>query len=122
MGVVLEAGADLAPGPGDAFLVVDSHLSVSALSAAAAQLLGISEDRAVNRPVATLLAPADVAGNGQSSMAAALMTGDGPVRRLVVRPAGVYGVRLRARVGAVGHPPATLVVLERFGRRLAAAR
>jgi PAS domain-containing protein len=119
MGVVLEAVAELAPRPGDAFIVVDSHLGINALSEAASALLGVSEDDALHRPIGDLLAPADVAGNGVSNLNAALLAHDGPelVRELVVRPAGVFGVRFRARVGRVGQPLATLVVLERFGVR-----
>jgi PAS domain-containing protein len=117
MGVVLEAAAELAPKRGEAFMVVDAHLAVSVLSPAATKLLGISEDDALNRPLADLIAPADVAGNALSSIAATLMDDSLPMRELVVRPAGVYGVRFRARVGPVGTPRATLLVFERFGLR-----
>lgn len=117
MGVILEAAAELAPHPGEAFMVIDAHLAVSGLSPAASELLEITEDDALNRPLAELIAPADVAGNALSTIAATLMDGSLPMRELVVRPAGVYGVRFRARVGPVVVPRATLIVLERFGLR-----
>jgi hypothetical protein len=114
MGVVLEAAAALAPAPGEPFLVLDSSLCVCAVSEAATDRLGVAEPEVVHRPVHELLEPADLTGGPASLTAALLAAGEG-VTRVVVRPAGTFGVRLRARIGSCGSPPATLVVLEPLG-------
>src|SRR5947209_18785201 len=51
LGLLLETRRDLIPGGEDAFLVVDSALLIQALSHHAEDLLGVSEDEAVNRPI-----------------------------------------------------------------------
>src|ERR1700680_2504777 len=48
LGLLLECGADVAPTAGDPFLVLDSSLSVCAMSAAAEKLFAILENDAVN--------------------------------------------------------------------------
>jgi hypothetical protein len=117
LGVVLEAAADIAPAPGEPFLVVDRTLSICALSESGAERLGVDEQDAVNRPLLELLEPADMAAVGPSALTGALLAAGDGVLRVVVRPAGTFGVRLRARIGPCGSPPATLVVLEPLGRR-----
>ena len=47
LGLMLTAAADVAPGPGSAFVVIDSSLSVCAVSAAAEKLLATNETDAV---------------------------------------------------------------------------
>src|ERR1700722_12227017 len=55
MGVLLEAHSGAAPAPDDAFLVVDSGLTVQALSGRAGELLGVFEDDVINQPVSQFL-------------------------------------------------------------------
>jgi hypothetical protein len=116
MGVVLDAAGDLAPSMGEPFMVVDRSLTICALSDVAAERLGLDELDALHRPVNELLEPADVAVRGAASMSAALMHAGSGVSRMVVRPAGTYGVRFRMRMGPCGSPAATLLVLEPLGR------
>ncbi len=119
LGLLLEAREDSAPGPNDAFLVVDSSLRVHALSQQAEALLGVREDHVVNQPLAELLAPADVEGSGRGDVAAAVADAVGSSDRpsySFVRPWNTYGVRVRARIVACGPPRAALIVLERSRR------
>jgi len=51
MGLLLETRSDAAPGSDDAFLVIDSRLTVQAVSRDAERLLGINEDEMVDGPV-----------------------------------------------------------------------
>ena len=115
LGLLLETREDVAPGPQDAFLVVDSSLRVHALSERAEALLGVREDVVVNRPLGELLVPADVEGPRQGEIAAAVAdavgSGDRPSYSFV-RPWNTYGVRVRARIVACGPPRAALIVLE----------
>ena len=116
LGLLLETREDAAPGPKDAFLVVDSSLRVHALSEQAEALLGVREDQVVNQPLAELLAPADVEGTGRGEVAAAVADAVGSNDRSsysFVRPWNTYGVRIRARIVACGPPRAALIVLER---------
>jgi len=113
-GLLVEAAAELAPAPGDPFLLVDAGLSVAALSEAAAPLLGVAAQAAVGRPLGELLAPADAEAAGAGALAAAIAeaaAGAEP-RRLTVRPVGVFGVRLSARIGVCGPPRAALFALD----------
>jgi hypothetical protein len=115
LGLLLETRSDLAPSPGDAFLVVDAALLVQAMSEDAERLLGVSEPLAVNRPVADLLVPADAEVGDRSGFAAtiiAAVAGDAEPMRRFVRPRNMFGVRVRAEIAACGPPRAALVVLE----------
>ena len=104
------------PSGRDAFLVVDSSLSVQAMSREAQSLLGVSEEAAIDRPVAELLVPADTEAQGRTGFAAGIAQaagGDDPDNaRNFVRPWNTFGVRLRARIATCGPPRAALVVLE----------
>jgi hypothetical protein len=114
MGVMLEAAADLAPTPGDAFMVVDSRMSVSALSRRCERLLEIVEPEAVGRHLNEFLAPADTdVPAAQSFYAQVLLaaTGDAEPTTLAVRPAQEFGIRYWARVGACGPSRAALLLL-----------
>lgn len=118
LGLVLQAGADVAPGADDAFLVVDNRLAVCALSAAAEQLLGVDETEAVNRHLGEFLLPAEAnaaggAGLVELVLGAASAEPGAPVTRARVRPLGVFGVRFGARIGRCGPAPSAIVVLER---------
>lgn len=115
LGLLLESRADVAPSSLDAFLVVDSALTVQAMSIRAEALLGLAEELAVNRPVAELLVPADTDSQRHVGFAAAIADtaagSDEPIRAFV-RPWNTFGVRLRARIAPCGPPRAALVVLE----------
>jgi PAS domain-containing protein len=104
------------PASKDAFLVVDSSLSVQAMSREAQSLLGVTEEAAIDRPVGELLVPADTESQGRTGFAAAIAIaahGDDPdSSRSFVRPWNTFGVRLRARIATCGPPRAALVVLE----------
>src|SRR5450755_2036112 len=59
LGVILRTRSDVAPVLDGAFLVVDSSLSVQAVSARAEAVLAVRELHAINRHVLELLIPAD---------------------------------------------------------------
>jgi hypothetical protein len=89
---------------------------VQAVSAEAESFLGVTEERAIDKPVADLLTSADAEAQGRTSFAAAIVqAADGddpePTRRFV-RPWNTFGVRTRARIATCGPPRAALVVLE----------
>lgn len=115
LGVVISAAQDLAPAPGGSFLIVDRQLKVCGVSRAAERLLAIDEPSAVHRHVTEYLEPADAEAGARDELVQAIVASAGgpvPARRLVLRPAGEYGVRYSARVGSCGPPAAALVVLE----------
>jgi hypothetical protein len=115
LGLILESHADVAPGAGDAFLVLDGSLAVCAMSRAAELLLAAREPDAVNRHVTDLLMPAGAEEKDGSSLSAAVAwaaRGEGGTRTAVVRPANTFGIRLTARIGCCGPPRAALLVLE----------
>jgi PAS domain-containing protein len=120
LGLLLEAREDAVPSSGDAFLVVDSRLLVQAMSRAAQTLLGISEEHAVDKPVAELLVPADAEAQGPTGFAAAIVEAadglDPELSRSHVRPWNTFGVRIRARIATCGPPRAALIVLDPSGR------
>src|SRR5205085_10716776 len=114
MGVVLRTGAAAAPRASDPFLIIDSSLTVSALSRRAEQLLGISEVDAVNRHIGEYLVAADVEPSPEQNLAAALAwaaRGDDGPRRLSVRPANTFGIRWPAVISPCGPPNGALLVL-----------
>lgn len=116
LGLLLEAREDAVPSARDAFLVVDSSLLVQAMSREAQLLLGVTEELAINKPVADLLVPADAEAQGRTGFAAAIATAadgqDPDTARSFVRPWNTFGVRMRARIATCGPPRAALVVLE----------
>ena len=114
LGVILRARSDVAPGLDGAFLVVDSSLSVQAVSAGAEVVLAVRELHAVNRHVSELLLPADADPATTVDLPMAITraaAGDDRVESLQVGPGNVFGVRLRARIASCGPPRAALVVL-----------
>ena len=114
LGLVLRASSDIAPTPEEPFLVVDSTLSVCAVSARAEELLGVDETEAVNKHIADFLVPADANAPSADNLLALLVevaSGTGEPRTTVVRPRQEFGVRYRARIGACGPPHAALLVL-----------
>jgi hypothetical protein len=115
LGLLLESAADVAPPAGSAFLVLDSSLSICAVSAAAERLLATRETDAVNRHVTELLVPADAEAQDRENLAVAITwaaRGDGGFRRAVVRPANTFGVRLAVRIAGCGPRSAALLVFE----------
>jgi PAS domain-containing protein len=121
LGLLLEVREDAVPSARDAFLVVDSSLLVQAMSKQAQTFLGMSEEDAVDRPVAELLVPADAEAQGRTGFAAAVAQAaegqDPDTARSFVRPWNTFGVRVRARIATCGPPRAALVVLEDSGPR-----
>lgn len=114
MGLLLQAGADIAPSQNDPFLVVDSSLTVCAVSRQAEDLLGVPETEAVNRHIAEFLSAGDAEAHGTENLAAMVTwaaRGDAPLKDIVVRPTNTFGVRYWARVGSCGPPAAALLVL-----------
>jgi PAS domain-containing protein len=112
LGLFLEASPDTAPTPADAFMVVDSTMSVRALSRRAERVLGVSEPEAAGRHLSDFLEPADTdAPAAQSFFALVLLaaTGGAATSTVAVRPAGEFGVRMWARVSTCG--PATAALL-----------
>jgi len=114
LGLVLQADADLAPRHHEPFLIVDTSLSVCAMSAEAERLFGIDETDAVNKHIADFLVPADANAPGADNLLALLVDvagGSGKACTTVVRPRQEYGVRFSARIGPCGSPRAALLVL-----------
>jgi hypothetical protein len=115
VGALLEAASDVVPGVDDAFLVVDSSLSVQTISRRAEVALGVGEQPAVGRHVTELLIPAGVEDQRTHGLAVAITRaagGEQGPERVFVRPASTFGVRLQARIAACGPTPAALLVLE----------
>jgi hypothetical protein len=115
LGLVLQSNRDVAPAVGDPFLVLDASLSVCAVSGAAEHLLATNETDAVNRHITELLVPADTEAQGAANLAVAVTwaaRGDEKMRRVVVRPANTFGVRMTARIASCGPPQAALIVFE----------
>jgi hypothetical protein len=114
LGLLLQTDTCAAPEPDDAFLIVDSSLSVQAVSARAESQLGIREQQAINRHVTELLIPGDAQASS-GSLAVAITRaagGDATDGRFGVRPSHTFGVRLLARIAACGPPLAALLVLD----------
>jgi PAS domain S-box-containing protein len=110
-----QARSEAAPRMDDAFVIVDSSLSIQAVSRAAETILGAREHEVVNRHVTELLLPADSEPDAAASLAPAITRAaggeEGPTT-VFVRPGATFGVRLSARIAPCGPPRAALVVLE----------
>ncbi len=114
MGVLLRTRTDVAPSGDVGFVVADAALSVQAVSARAEAMLGVREVDAVNRHLTELLIPADAEALGPRSLAEAITFAASGVEepmQAVVRPAGMFGIRLPVRIAACGPPAAALLVL-----------
>jgi hypothetical protein len=114
LGLVLQASVDVVPRAGEPFLVIDSTLSVCAVSAHAEELLGTDETQAVNRHIADFLVPADANAPTAENLLVLLVdaaSGTGAPQTAIVRPRQEFGVRFRARIGPCGPPRAALLVL-----------
>lgn len=114
LGLVLQAARDLAPRHDEPFLVVDTSLSVCAVSAAAEALFAIEETDAVNKHIADFLVPADANAPSAENLLTLLVdvaSGSREACTAVVRPRQEFGVRFWARIGPCGSPRAALLVL-----------
>jgi hypothetical protein len=112
LGVVITAGEDLAPRRGESFIIIDPQLKLCGLSRGAERVLEVDEPDAVDRHICDFLEPADAeAGQGDELLQSIIVSGFSAPRTMVVRPAGEYGVRYAARVGACGPPAGALIVL-----------
>lgn len=115
LGLLLESSADVAPEAGQPFLVLDSSLSVCAVSAGAEKLLATCETDAVHRHISELIAPAYAEPRDQHNLAMAVTwaaRGDQATRKVIVRPANTFGIRLLARIAPCGPPRGALLVFE----------
>lgn len=111
----MTAAADVAPGPGSPFVVIDGSMSVCAVSAAAEKLLAMNETDAVNRHLTELIVPADAETAAGHNLAVAVTwaaRGDEGARHVTVRPASTFGVRMRARIASCGPQRAALLIFE----------
>jgi len=114
LGVLLTANADAAPGPDDAFMIVDGSLCVCAVSRVAEEILGTDETAAVNRHLSEFLVPADAEAAGADNLMDLVINAASDVSQAqvaVVRPPDEFGIRFRVQVGACGPPRAALLVL-----------
>lgn len=96
-------------------MVIDSSMSVCAVSAAAEGLLACNETEAVNRHLTELIVPADAESDAAQNLAVAVTwaaRGDDGARFVTVRPANTFGVRLRTRIASCGPQLAALLVFE----------
>jgi len=114
MGLLLETRSDAAPDHAEAFLVVDSRLTVQALSHRAERLLGVSEEDVIDRPVDRFLGGAEAENRDPVDLMAVLhaaSTRSDEISSLLVRPRRAFGVRVHARIAPCGPPRAALIVL-----------
>ena len=111
-GLMQQAPAHAAPNVDEAFVIVGAGLTVQAISQAAEQLLAVAEADAVDRPVTSLLLPADAEAQcaGLAAAIAQAASGGAASTSVFVRPGMTFGVRLRAHVGPCGPPRAALIV------------
>ena len=115
LGLMLEAERGLAPSRNGAFVVLDGSLTVCAVSRAAEAMLATRETDAVNRHLTELLVPADAETQGPHNLAVAVTwaaRGDQGYRRVTVRPANLFGVRIAARIGSCGPQTAAMMVFD----------
>jgi hypothetical protein len=113
-GLLLQAQANDRPGSGEAFIVVDSTLTIQAMSERAERLLSLDEPDVVHLPVGELLTPTDADGEGQQLIDAVIesISGSESPRVVTVHPLNKFGAAIRARVVPCGPPRAALIVLE----------
>jgi hypothetical protein len=117
-GLLLEARSDASPRRDEAFLVVDSGLTVQAVSRCAEKLLAVREEDVAELPVGDLLVAAEpeapIEERLPSVLAHAIADGE-RVMTVCVRPRDTFGVRFPARISVCGPPRAALIVLRRGG-------
>ena len=114
LGLFLESPPETAPTPEDAFMVVDSGMSIRALSRRGERLLGVAEPEAVGRHLSDFLTPADAETPAAQSFFGLLLmaaTGGAEPTTVAVRPTDEFGVRYWARVSTCGPSTAALLLL-----------
>lgn len=114
LGVLLEARGDLVPTAADAFLVVDSALSIKGLSRQCEKIMGLTEPEASGRHLTELISPADAetrAAQGFLALVLLAATGRAEPSTVAVMPAGQFGVRYWARVSPCGPGSAAMLLL-----------
>lgn len=114
LGLILDSPPETTPTGADAFMVVDSGMSIRALSRKAERLLGVDEPEAVSRHLSEFLAPADVETPAAQSFFARVLlaaTGGAEVGTVAVRPTGEFGIRYWVRVSTCGPSTAALLLL-----------
>ena len=117
MGLLLHARRDAIPQPGDAFIVVDSSLTVHAVSRTAELRLGVTERQAVGVHVRDLLLLARARATCPAKLAESIKqaaSGHDAGHSAVLDFAARSGPRMRARIVSCGPPPAALLVLSTF--------
>jgi PAS domain-containing protein len=114
LGLYLEAAPETVPAEEEAFMVVDSNMSVRALSRRGERLLGLEEPEAIGRHLSEFLSPADVETPATQSFFAQVLlaaTGGAETGSVAVRPVDEFGVRYWARVSTCGPSTAALLRL-----------
>lgn len=114
LGLLLEASAETAPTPADAFLIVDASMTLRAVSRRAERVLGVAEPDAVDQHLTSMLAPADADPRAAQDFHALVLlaaTGGGEPQTVAVRPAGEFGVRHWVRISTCGPQNAALLLV-----------
>ena len=114
MGMIVSAPESLAPEEHEAFIIVDSKLTICAVSREAEILLGAPESDLVQDRLTEVLLPADGDLAGIEMMMTTIslaVRGEETTEDLVVRPAREWGIRWFTRIGPCTAPTAALVVL-----------
>jgi hypothetical protein len=95
-------------------MVVDSRLTIQAVSRGAEKLLAVREQDVTGFPVADLLLAAEpevsIEDQFPSVLARAVADGEGVITAFL-RPRDTFGARFPARISACGPPRAVLIVL-----------
>jgi PAS domain-containing protein len=120
VGILIEAPEPIAPGPQEAFLVIDHDLRVQAVALRAERLLNLRETDVVGSELTDLLLPIDSETQGSGLLTDAVFVAASgepmpiPVH-LALRLAAHPALTLRARIGRCGPARAALIVLEPSG-------
>jgi hypothetical protein len=115
MGLLLHADAQLAPAPGDSFIVTDDRLLICALSQGGERLFRRSEPSVIHRPVSELLVGVGAAEAGLPSLDTLLRAAAaGALEVTAAVVATVEGGREHhpARLGPCGPPTAALLIVD----------
>jgi hypothetical protein len=115
MGLLLRTHRDLAPAPGDAFVVCDALLRVCALSRGAELLLGVFEPSVIHSPLEDLVTGVTRDAHGEPALPGLLRdaaAGELEIERTIVAPGGRREATCPARVGSCGPPLAALLVID----------
>jgi hypothetical protein len=116
LGLMLQADSELAPSPGDAFIVVDRDLLVCAVSAGAERVLGAREPTLIHATVDQLLrgageTDAEAGERSLLDLLRAATRGRAAIEQTVVSLVDRAADGFTARLGPCGPPAAALLVL-----------